>query len=383
MKRRHQLTILISITFMFSLILSAQYAVATSRKELLEQFCLSNQHSSGAFLDSPSGNGDNEATLSEFTTYANLFILSQIDPELNNLNDQGIIRSYLRDRYLQFSDVGVGIISQVYYAYFAGLLVDTNFTTTLIEDATTKLFDLQNATNSGFASKDAKMPTLSNTFFAVKLLTSFGKINETSPTDIAEFVLSTWNSEELAFASAPGAEASLIDTYYAVAILNELNLLNQLNSSQIDGMTTYIESFYFGDQSTGKHFGGYGIKSGIMQSSLMLTYYAVNTLSILNQPLHDETFNWVLSRQNPVDYGFADVNVDSSDAISSAKLSYYAVKVILTFDSDAFSSSRNAVMNEEIWQLSTNPWAIVGIVAGCVIAVSLIIFGIWKYKNRI
>ena len=129
MKRHSNKIILISVILTFSLLISAQYAAATTRKELLEEFCLSNQHSSGAFLDSPSGVSTDDNTLSEFTTYANLFILAQIDPDLEKLDDVGIIRSFLRDKYTQFSDVGAGDISQVYYAYFAGLIPDVEIAT--------------------------------------------------------------------------------------------------------------------------------------------------------------------------------------------------------------------------------------------------------------
>ncbi|MHA1794774.1 MAG: prenyltransferase/squalene oxidase repeat-containing protein [Promethearchaeota archaeon] len=383
MKRRNKLTLLITISITLALFLSVQNAAAANRKELLEQFCLSNQHSSGAFLDTPTGNVEDEGLLSEFTTYANLFILAQIDPELTNLNDQGIIRSYLRDRYLQFSDVGSGIITQAYYAYFGGILLDTNFTSTMIEDATTKLFELQNDTTNGFASAEATEANIPDTYFAVKLLTTFGKINETSPTNLANFVFSTWDAENSAFASIPGGEATIIDTYYALATLSELNSLNQLNSTQIQGISDFVESYYFGDPTQSLHYGGYGIQTGITQSSLLLTYFATHILSLLDIPLHEETLTWVLSRQNPTDYGFADVSSGNAELISSAKLSYYAVSTILLYDSEAFSTSRNALMNEEIWQLETNPWAITGIVIGSIATVALIIFGIYKYRNRI
>lgn len=383
MKRRNKLTILLTVSITFALLLSAQYAAAASRKELLEQFCLSNQHSSGAFLDTPTGNVEDEGVLSEFTTYANLFILTQIDPELKNLNDQGIIRSYLRDRYLQFSDVGSGIISQIYYAYFGGILIDTNYTTTMIEDATTKLFDLQNDTTHGFGSSQATEANIPDTYHAVKLLNAFGKLNETNPNDIANFVLSTLDSESSAFASVPGGSVSLIDTYYALATLSELGSLNQINSTQAQAIGEYVETFYFNDPAVSLHYGGYGIKSGIEQSSLMLTYFATHTLNLLDLSLHEETLDWVLARQNPVDYGFADVSSGSGNVVSSAKLSYYAVSTILLFDGEAFSTSRNALMNEEVWQLKTNPWAVAGIVLGSIAAVALIIFGIYKYRNRI
>ena len=201
MKRHSNKIILISVILTFSLLISAQYAAATTRKELLEEFCLSNQHSSGAFLDSPSGVSTDDNTLSEFTTYANLFVLAQIDPDLEKLDDVGIIRSFLRDKYTQFSDVGAGDISQVYYAYFAGLIVGVNYTEEMKQDASRELFVLQNQTNSGFGSIESLIPTLAETYFAVRLLNEFETINETDTENIGDFVLSCWDETSLAFSS--------------------------------------------------------------------------------------------------------------------------------------------------------------------------------------
>ena len=384
MKRHSNKIILISVILTFSFLLSAQYAAAATRKELLEEFCLSNQHSSGAFLDSPSGLGDNTNTLSEFTTYANIYILAQIDPDLEKLEDnKGIIRSFLRDNFFQFSDVGVGAIPEVYYAYFGGLYVGVNYTETMKQDASRELYELQNLTNSGFGSADSLIPTVAETYYAVMLLNGFETLNETDTAAIGDFVFSCWDETISAFSSSQEGNPSLIDTYFAIATLTELDLLDSWNASKKEAVISYIENYYFNDTTYANHFGGYGINTGIIQSSLLYTYYATQTLKLLDAELHPETLTWVLARQNPTDYGFSDVSADSSNTYSSAKLSYYATKVILTFDENAFGSARTDLMSEELWQLETSPWAIAGIVIGCVFVAAGTIFGIWKYKNRI
>lgn len=382
MKRRSTITILTSVLLFFSLFLSVQYAAATSRKDLLKEFCLNNQDSTGGFLDTPNGEGT-DTTLSEFTAYANLYILSLIEPELDSLDDKGVIRSFLRDRYILFSDVGTGEISQVYYAYLGGLLVGTNYTETLKQDAAIELFSLQNQTNYGFSSRNSETELVSATYYATLLLNEFELLNSTMNANIASFIMSCWDDGETGFKSAPEGQVSLVDTYMAVATLAELDLLSQLSPDQVNDITTYIEGFYFDDETYTQHYGGYGIQTGIIQSSLLYTYYCVETLDLLGSSLHEETLAWVLARQNPNDYGFIDVSSESANADSSAKLSYYAVRTILTFDENAFSNDNNAIMNEEIWDLSTNPWAIAGIVLGVIAILVAAGFGIYKYQNRI
>ncbi|MHA1612285.1 MAG: prenyltransferase/squalene oxidase repeat-containing protein [Promethearchaeota archaeon] len=383
MKRHSNKIILISVILTFSLLLSAQYAAAATRKELLEEFCLNNQHSSGAFLDTPTGVGDDDNTLSEFTTYANLFILAQIDSELEKLDDPGLIRSFLRDKYILFSDVGIGDIPQVYYAYFGGLIVGVNYTEELKQDASRELYALQNQTNSGFGSVDNPIPTIAETYYAIKLLKEFGTLNETDTTAIGDFVFSCWDDTSSTFASSQEGNPSLVDAYFAILTLIELDLFDSLNASKKEAVIEYVEDFYFNDTTYANHLGGYGIQSGIIQSSLLYTYYATQILELLDVELHQETLTWVLTRQNPNDFGFIDSSPDLSDAHSSAKLSYYATKIILSFDENAFGDARTSLMNEELWQLETNPWVVTGIVLGCIFAVAGIIFGVWKYKNRI
>ncbi|MHA1674759.1 MAG: prenyltransferase/squalene oxidase repeat-containing protein [Promethearchaeota archaeon] len=383
MKRHSNKIILISVILTFSLLISAQYAAATTRKELLEEFCLSNQDSSGAFLDSPSGVSTGDNTLSEFTTYANLFILAQIDPDLEKLDDVGIIRSFLRDKYTQFSDVGAGDIQQVYYAYFGGLIVGVNYTEEMKQDASRELFALQNQTNSGFGSLETSIPTIIETYYAVRLLNEFETINETDTETIGNFVLSCWDEPSLAFTSSQEGNPSLIDSYFAIATLAELDLLDSLNISKKEAVVEYIGNFYFNETTYTNHFGGYGIKTGIIQSSLLYTYYATQTLTLLDTELHPETLTWVLARQNSFDFGFSDPPSDASDTSSSAKLSFYATKIIISFDEDAFGDARTALMSEELWQLETSPWVVAGIAVGCVFVFAGTIFSIWKFKNRI
>ena len=82
MKRHTILPYLFILVFIISSV-SIDYSVATSRKDLLEQFCINNQTGTGGFIDYNNGT---EETITEFTSLANLFILYEIDPTLEKID---------------------------------------------------------------------------------------------------------------------------------------------------------------------------------------------------------------------------------------------------------------------------------------------------------
>ena len=136
MKRRH--TILAYLFLSILIISSFDYSVATSRKDLLEEFCISNQTESGGFKDFNNGTSD---TISEFTSYANLFILNEIDPNLEKI-DKSKAEFWGIDRLNDFTSItGTGkSIPDAYYAL--EILVYLNATaneTATLNDAITKM----------------------------------------------------------------------------------------------------------------------------------------------------------------------------------------------------------------------------------------------------
>ena len=142
-----------------------------------------------------------------------------------------------------------------------------------------------------------------------------------------------------------------------------------------------MESFYWDDNTIPDHYGGYSFSQIKAETSILLTYYAVEIQNLVGGTIHAETLDWILARQSSIDYGFQDVNTFKNGGPSSAKLSYYAVEIILSYESDAFG--RNGVMDEELWDLKTSGWLIAAIVLGSLGLLAGIIYGIYKYKTRI
>nr|QEE17410.1 Prenyltransferase and squalene oxidase repeat protein [Candidatus Prometheoarchaeum syntrophicum] len=382
MKQRHNI---LAFLFLSVLIISSfDYSVATSRKDLLEDFCISNQTATGGFMDFNNGTAD---TISEFTSYANLFILNEIDPNLEKI-DKSKAEFWGIDRLNDFTST-TGTEKSIPDAYYAlGILVYLNATAnenSTLNDAITKMNGFYNETSHGYNGENSPISTLSDTYYAIEFLERAESLSySTNSTEIASFVLSCWDSEDNAFAGSPGGYANPIDSYFAIQSLKRLDKLDLFN--QKEELSDFIDEFYCDDPVFEAHNGGYShTQNSPSSSSLMMTYYCVSLQNTLNSSkLHNETtLNWILSRQSPYDFGFNDYSSTSSIEYSSAKLSYFAIRSILIFEEDALGDRNSDLMNEELWNLSTSGWIIAGIVLICIGLAALAGYGIYRYKNRI
>lgn len=382
MTHKRSLTFCILILILSSIFVW-QFAAATSRKELLQQFCLNNQATNGGFKE-VAGSSTDDVTL--FTSYANLFILYQIDPDLAMITDLANVRAYFTDGLAAFVQANAGILSDLAYSYQGSRLAAATINSTLIDLMSQKIFEYENDSTSGFGNKYAQEANLADTYYVLDVLNSSNNLALINENEVTAFILACWDAENQGFGGSPNATANPIDTFHGVMGLFRMNQLATLDSEQKTGIASYLNSFYIHDTALTDHYGGYALSPLLEQSSLLMTYYCVKTLEVLDNPemLHEQTLTWLLSRQNPNDYGFFDV--PSSYTVttfnSSAKLSYYAVNAILTFEPNAFGTRNNALMNEELWNLKTNPWAIAGIVVGSLGIIAIGILLLYRYKNR-
>ena len=189
MKRRH--TILPYLFILVFIISSANfsYSVATSRKDLLEEFCINNQSETGGFKDY---NNATSETITEFTSMANLFILNEIDPTLEKIDD--IAGFWFIDRLNDFVSSEKNI-PNAYYALEGAILINSTANeTATVNNAVTEMNNLYNVTSHGYNGANAPVSTLSDTYFAVEFLhlastfSSSANFSSTNSTDIANFV---------------------------------------------------------------------------------------------------------------------------------------------------------------------------------------------------
>jgi prenyltransferase beta subunit len=384
--KRHNILVYLFLSVL--IISSFNYSVATSRKDLLEDFCISNQSATGGFNDYNDGTSE----ITEFTSSANLFILYKIDPTLEKI-DKSKAEFWFIDQLNDFTSVSSTekYIPNAYYALLGSWFLNaTSNNTANVDEAITEMNSFYNETSYGYNGANSPISTISDTYFAVEFLhlastirlsTDFSSLNST---DIASFVLSCWNSDDNAFGGSPDGEGNPIDSYYAIQTLIKLDKMDLFNYEE--ELSEFIDTFYSDDPIFESHYGGYShTPNSPSSSSLMMTYYCVSIQNELNSSKlnNDATLDWILSRQSPYDFGFNDVSSVSGIEYSSAKLSYYAVKSILIFDEEAFGSSNSDLMNEELWDLSTSGWLVAAIVIGSLGLAALAGYGIYRYKNRI
>ena len=160
------------------------------------------------------------------------------------------------------------------------------------------------------------------------------------------------------------SSSTLLSTYYVVSLLDSLTSVNDLvNKSKT---LSYLNSFYVNNPSDVNNIGGYLPDLTSKTSLLSSSYYCVMTISLIGRSSLNAaiTTNWVLSRQNFQDGGFADITEGDNQLVSSVIGSYYAFKTIGFFD-PTFSN-----LSGEIWMVEFNYWiliillGVIGILAG-------------------
>ena len=380
MKRSKITSTILILAFVVSIFATLDLVSATSREDLLAEFCLANQDVSGGFLDTPEGTAED---LTEFTTFANTFILSQVDPELSSFEgfDKANLKEWFSDKFNAFTSFDSKQIMEATYAYHGLLLVDPTGNSTQKDLGISTMIELQNETTYGFAGHGTNgIATMSDTYYAVLFLSLTDSLSLVNAENVSHFVVSSFSGN--AFSGNPNSnQPNLADSFYAVKTLELLDSTSALNTTAQHLLSAYVESYYVSESAYGQHYGGYSYPESVVMSSLMLTYYSVSIQDVLGVPLHEETVDWVLSRQNPIDYGFSDYSPNLDNDVSSAKLSYFAVKSILVFDADAFNTGGVFVKN--VWDLSTNGWIIAAIWVGILGLMVIAGIFIYKYKNRI
>ncbi|WP_371805292.1 prenyltransferase/squalene oxidase repeat-containing protein [Candidatus Lokiarchaeum ossiferum] len=382
MKRRNMLTSLLLLIFTLSA-LGLDFSSATPRKVLLADFCAQNQTPTGGFTDTINGTAEE---ITEFTTYSNVYVLSIVDPEFEKIStDLSLTKNWFADKVDLFIE-GNNRIPEMVYAFEGALLTNGSIEDLSADGAFGKIKNFQSSTDNGFAGGESIESNVIDTAFAVKFFnltdTMSALPSTTDATKIANFLISCYDASTGAFKGSPTGFESLIDTYFALDALNILGQMDLVDETMKTAIASYVEANYISESDNLRHYGGYSLTTTNVQSSLMATFYSVSILDLIGSETHPETLSWVLDRQNPLDYGFSDYS-DQSTLPSSAKLSYYAVSTIQILDSEAFSDSRSAVMNEEKWEIESNGWVIAAIWIGSIGLIVVVGILVYKYKNRI
>lgn len=185
--------------------------------------------------------------------------------------------------------------------------------------------------NGGFSlSNTSSSVSISSTYFIHQIYTL---IDEQLPNGTLHknWILSCNNSDG-GYGGNRSLSSTLLNTFYVVSLLDNFSSINEL--ADRNQTLTYLNSFYIGNPSDVNNYGGYLPDIIAKYSLLSSTYYSVRAISLINSSMlnNDQTSKWVLSRQNFQDGGFVDFTEGYQQLSSSVVTSYYAFKILNTFD---------------------------------------------------
>ncbi|MCP4763400.1 MAG: hypothetical protein GY870_16630, partial [archaeon] len=243
-------------------------------------------------------------------------------------------------------------------------------------------FKETHGSNIGFRMSENENVTVTGTYYALKCFYHLDHTmsNITSNlTSINSYVLSCYNSTVGGFISNTTdlSAPNLLNTYFSVQIYNYTNQIGSLTAAVISKIDNYIDSFYISNVNDEDNLGGYIDSSDSSKATFSATYHSVLTLNTLNSNVKpsENTVNWILEHQNPIDGGFSSIKASEGlESISSCIISYYAVKII--------SLSENGLLwlDEQAWGLFVD-WLLVLGISLLIVAIAIAI--ILGYKRRI
>ncbi len=343
-------------------------ASAKPRDSYLVDFIYSEQVGDEGF-----GNSYQEtAQALEILNHFNLFTVEGLFGVENKV-DVPTLRDYLDGKLTEmFDEENVdlydlyGILKSLTYLNYAidsGLSLD--------------IYGYINATghvSGGFApTNTSKAVNVVSTFYAYRIydLLVVDMPNQTIHTN---WLLSC-NNTDGGYGSNSTLSSTLLTTYQAVILINELtgsvdNLANKTATLE------YLTSFYISDTTDINNYGGYLPDLTALNVLLSSSFTCLNSTGLIDSnELHQvPTVNMVLSRQNFLDGGFSDKITGHDQELSSITTTYYAFKILYSFDS-------LHLLNEEIFMVEFSFITLI-IVLSAVGILGFVVYWIWR-KRRI
>ncbi|MHA1106189.1 MAG: prenyltransferase/squalene oxidase repeat-containing protein [Promethearchaeota archaeon] len=313
-------------------------ASAKPRDSYLVDFIYSEQVGDEGF-----GNSYQEtAQALEILDYFDLFTVEGLFGVENKV-DVSTLRDYLDDKLIEmFDDENVNLYD------LHGILKSLTYLNHVIDPDLS--LDIQRYINTsadisgGFApTNTSKAVNVVSTFYAYQIYNLLG-VDMPNQTIHTNWLLSC-NNTDGGYGSNSTLSSTVLTTYQAVILINELTGSVD-NLADKTATLEYLTSFYISDDADINNYGGYLPDITALNVLLSSTFICINSTRLIDSTkLHqDPTINMVLSRQNFLDGGFSDKIIGYDQEISSITTSYYAFKILLSFDS-------LHLLNEEIFMV--------------------------------
>ncbi|MCJ7650553.1 MAG: hypothetical protein MUP85_18235, partial [Candidatus Lokiarchaeota archaeon] len=181
------------------------------------------------------------------------------------------------------------------------------------------------------------------------------------------------NNTDGGYGSNSTLSSTLLTTYQVVILINAL-------TGSVDNLTNktatleYLTSFYMNDSTDINNYGGYLPDITALNVLLSSSLTCLDSIGLIDSTeLHQvPTINLVLSCQNFRDGGFSDKITGYYQELSSITASYYAFKILLSFNS-------LHLLNEEIFMVEFNYIVLIVMLS----AIGILIFvAYWIWRKR-
>ncbi|MFX1236084.1 MAG: prenyltransferase/squalene oxidase repeat-containing protein [Promethearchaeota archaeon] len=268
-------------------------------------------------------------------TYESTLHAIEVLTHFNAIDSEDLkeMHKYLENELQTIFDQNDGNVYDIYYILKSiDLLNTTDYeVNSSLEGKILNFINTSSQVGGGYAPDNTTTydATMLSTYFALEIISI---VNNTYIIDEihVNWTLSCYNTNGGFTGTNSSSQTSIINTFCALSILNNALALDRLENPQTT--INYLSSFYSGINSSSINQGGYLPDELAAYSLLSSTYYCVSALKILQNDgntvnLHTSTtINWVYSRQNIQDGGFADIIVgDGPSSISSSKYAVFTI----------------------------------------------------------
>jgi len=338
--RKLSLGFLLTITLLCSI---TPAALAKTRQNHLIDFLYDNQNTDGTFGIAY----QDTAYAIEIINYFNAYSVEVLFEETKSVDIPTFKEFLINQIQTMFNVKNIDLYELLYYLDTLNRMesLETSLGSTLHNN----IYRYLNETNQiggGFApTNTSTTANMVSTFFVYNIYAIIGEsvVNQTGH---KTWILSC-NNTDGGYGGNPSLSSTIVTTYFAVYLFDALGDVNDLvNKTKT---LEYFKSFYIDDPDNIGNFGGYLPDFLAYNTLLSSTYYCVKGIELIDESELNggTTVNWVLNHQNFLDGGFGDWVEGNEQRGSSVSASFYAFKLLETFDS-------LEVLNEDIFAVEFN-----------------------------
>ena len=359
LKKKISLGILLTITLLSSI---TPVALAKTRQSHLIDFLYENQNDDGTFGIAY----QDTAYAIEIINYFNAYLVEVLFEATKSVDTLALKSFLINQIQTMFNVKEIDLYKLLYYLDTLNRMesLESSLNSTLHNN----IYRYLNETNQiggGFSpTNTSTTPNMVSTFFVCNIYTIIEEpvVNQAVHKN---WVLSC-NNTDGGYGGNQSLSSTIVTTYFAVYLVNALGDINDLvNKTKT---LEYFKSFYIDDPDNTGNFGGYLPDFLADNTLLSSTFYCVKGIELIDESELNgiTTVNWVKNHQNFRDGGFGDWIEGNDQRGSSVSTSFYAFKLLGTFNS-------LSVLNEDIFTVEFNYLTLI-IIPSIIGVIALIIY---------